>query len=89
MVEQGFCRQHHAGRAETALQAADIHECLLYGMKRLAFSQTLNSRYLFAACFYGQHKTCVYRLTFDEHRAGPTLSLAAAFLGPRETQVFP
>jgi hypothetical protein len=80
-------RTNLAGGAITALIAVVLHESGLHGMKALRCAQPLDRRNASTLVHHGQGEARVDPAPFDDHRAGPALTVVAPLLGARELQV--
>src|SRR3982074_848703 len=73
-------RANLTGGAIPTLQSIMANKCGLHWVQIAVFFQTLDGRYLVARMHHGERQTAVDALSIDDHRAGATLSLAAALL---------
>ena len=87
LVEIGAGRHEHARRADAALGAAVLQECLLERVQATGRREALDRQDRLALDLRQRHQAAVDDLTVDQHRAGAALALAAALLGAGQTEV--
>src|SRR5512143_1448762 len=86
--QQGVAGEHHAGRAEAALQAVLLHEPLLDRIERRVLFQALDGHHLAAVGLHRQHGTALHRLAVEQYGAGAAVAGVAADVGARHAQRF-
>lgn len=87
LIDEPLGRADLAWSAVAALECVMINECLLEGMKRIALSQALDRGDSIAIMHDCQTQAAVHPPAVDQYRAGPALTVIAAFLGAYEVGV--
>src|SRR4029079_7151069 len=77
-VQQRAGGEHHARRAEAALQAVLLHEALLDGIEHPVALEALNGRDLVARSACRQHRARLHRLAVHQHDARAAVGRVAA-----------
>jgi len=70
VLKQLFCRHHHTGRTESALQCGMTDEGILQIADVAVFAQTLNRPHPSAVGLYCKRQTAPHNLAVDFDRAG-------------------
>ncbi len=81
LVEQRLGGQHHARRAEPALQAVLLLEALLDRVQLARPCQPLDGGDLVAVGLHGEHRAALHRRAVEEHGAGAAVGGVAAGVG--------
>src|SRR3954466_1190040 len=84
---QAHGREHHAGRAEAALQSVVLLEGRLHRVQRAVCRQALDGGELRALRLHGEQVATLHRLAIEEHGAGAALRGVASDVRSREAQV--
>src|SRR4051812_34383149 len=77
-VEQRAGGEHHARRAEAALQAVLLHEALLHRIEHAALLHALDGAHLVPVGHRGEHGARLHRLAVEEDDAGAAVGRVAA-----------
>src|SRR5688572_16699182 len=85
-LEQRLGYEHHARRAEPALQTVVIPERLLHGVQRVAVGDALDGGDARAVQLNGKHEAGAYGLPVVEHRARAAHAVLAAHVRAREPE---
>src|SRR5207248_2520953 len=80
LVEERLGGQHHARRAEPALQTVLLPEALLQRMKLAGGGQALDGADLVPVDLDGQHGAGLHRAPVDQHGAGAASSAACSMV---------
>src|SRR5512135_1245953 len=86
--QQGVAGEHHAGRAETALQAVLLHEPLLDRIELRVLFQPFDGHHLAAVGLHRQHRAALHRLAVEQHGAGAAVAGVAPDVGARHAERF-
>ena len=80
LLRQGGRGDDHPGRAESALEAEIVHECLLHGMRFLGCAEPGNRCHTAVLDPLRRVDAGMHRFAVDDHRAGPAVAGVAALL---------
>ena len=87
-LQQGLRGQHHAGRAEAALQPVLLPERLLHRMQRLGVGAEPSIVVdLGAVGLHREQQARAHRVAIEQHRAGAADALLAAHVGAGQAEV--
>ena len=87
LLDQAFADEHHAGRAEAALQAVVLLERRLHRVEPCRGEQALDGRDLDAVGLDAEQRAGLHRRAVVEHRAGAAARGIAPDVGAGEAQV--
>src|SRR5437867_265455 len=89
LLEERCGREHHAGRAEAALQAVLLVEPLLNRVQLTGEPETLHGRDLVAVGHHAEEGAGLDRQPFEQDRAGPAARRVAPDVRPSEAEDLP
>ena len=85
--QQANRRQHHARRAEPALQSVVLHERLLHRMQFPLFGKALDGHHLLVLNVFHLPQARADCHPVQQHRAGAAVPFPTTELGPRQPQI--
>src|SRR5689334_7444836 len=86
LVKERLGGQHHARRAEPALQPVLLPEALLQRVQLAGGGQALDGADLHSVGLYGQHRAGFDRAPVHQHGAGAAVGGVAAHVGPGQAE---